>query len=69
MIKAESIMNPITVSLWKGGRQQHLAILAINEFVDRRVYEIQTIKLRTYVPRYEGLENTLLLIFCMISPQ
>ena len=34
MIKAESIMNPITVSLWKGGRRQHLAILAINEFVD-----------------------------------
>ena len=32
MIKAESIMNPITVSLWKGVRQKHLAIFQINEF-------------------------------------
>ena len=32
MMNAKSIMNLIMVSLWKGGRQQHLAIFQINEF-------------------------------------
>ena len=32
MVNAESIMNPVMVSLWKGRRQQYLAIFQLNEF-------------------------------------